>query len=282
LSAKFDLPVLERSLRNTAVIGSLARSHRIQVDKAKFPAFNIHVFETVASTNTVVWELLQQGAAAGTVAIALKQQAGRGQRGHQWLSEPGGLYLSLGLTPNIPVEQAGCLTLGSAWGIAAVLRGYGIPVGIKWLNDLVVDGYKLGGILTETRIAKGQIQQAVIGVGLNWSNAVPETAITLQRILSMQAASHPIDCLEVLAAIGLQGLKLGYLHWQQGSDSLVTAYEKLCVNCGHAITLNGQLGTIVGVTATGQLRVRLHQSAAEICLDSDRVSLGYERRRDKG
>jgi BirA family transcriptional regulator, biotin operon repressor / biotin---[acetyl-CoA-carboxylase] ligase len=282
----FDLQRLERSLNNTPVIESLGELHGISLNEGGFPEFKVQVLESVASTNTIVWERLQGGAATGTVVIALQQQAGRGQRGHQWLSQPGGLYLSLGLTANLPITQAGQLTLGSAWGIAAALRGYGVPVAIKWLNDLVVDGYKLGGILTETRIAGEQISQAVIGVGLNWSNPVPAMAINVQQVLSKKVAtkpatSQPIDSLEVLAAIVLQGLKLGYLHWQQrGSNRLVAAYERLCVNCGHAVTIDGQIGTIVGVTATGQLRVQLHSSGNEIYLEPGSISLGYATKPD--
>jgi BirA family transcriptional regulator, biotin operon repressor / biotin---[acetyl-CoA-carboxylase] ligase len=246
----FDLQVLERSLHQASLDHSANCSLPISLDKRPFPAFKVHVFETVSSTNTVIWELLRQGAEAGTVVIALRQQAGRGQRGHQWRSEPGGLYLSLGLTPNVSVDQAGQLTLGSAWGIAAALRHHGVPVGIKWLNDLVVNGYKLGGILTETRIAREQI---------------------------LSQALHPIDSLEILAAIVLHGLKWGYLYWQQaGSNSLITAYETLLVNRGQSITVNGEAGTIVGVTSAGQLRVLVDQSIpTELCLEPGSISLGY-------
>lgn len=248
-------------------------------EAAAFPEFKVHLFETVASTNTVVWDLLQQGAGAGTVAIALTQQAGRGQRGQEWRSDRGGLYLSLGLSPNLPVAQAGGLTLSSAWGIAAALRGCGIPVGIKWLNDLVFAGRKLGGILTETRIFQGGIHQAVIGVGINWQNPVPEMGVNLQTIQAglPEKSGKSIDSLEMLAAIVLCGLKLGYCYWQQqGIASLVAAYETWLVNRGDEVAIDGEAGTIIGITPTGQLRVQLQRPAqTEICVEPGAICLGY-------
>ncbi|NJO42105.1 MAG: biotin--[acetyl-CoA-carboxylase] ligase [Cyanobacteria bacterium CRU_2_1] len=251
----------------------------------EFPAtFEIHLFETVASTNTVVWQMLEQGAGAGTVAIALSQQAGRGQWGRQWNSPPGGLYLSLALTPNLPTPHAGQLTLSSVWGIAVALRQYGISVQIKWLNDLVMDGYKLGGILTETRIYQEQIYRAVIGVGINWSNWVPEMGINLQTILAKQGVQS-IDSLETLAAIVLQGLRVGYEYWRQwGIETLIDRYQTLLVNLGQRIIVDGHPGKIIGVSITGQLRVQSERgdrsstspnTPTEMDLNPGEISLGY-------
>lgn len=189
--------------------------------------WQIHVFEQVDSTNTVLWQLADQGAGAGTVAIALQQTAGRGQWGRQWESALGGLYLSLLLTPQLHPEQGDQLTLCSAWGIATALKVRGVPIRLKWPNDLMIGSKKLGGILTETRIHQGLIQQAVIGMGLNWCNPTPERGINLQTL----QAEHPqiqIASLEELAAIALHGLGLGYHIWQQhGIAAILPAYEAL-------------------------------------------------------
>lgn len=251
--------------------------------ECEFPEFKVHLFETVSSTNTVTWELLQKKSGTGTVTIALMQQAGRGQWGRQWSSAKGGLYLSLGLILDLPVSQAGVLTLSSAWGIAAVLQGYGIPVGIKWLNDLVFARCKLGGVLTETRIAAGRIQQVVIGVGMNWNNPVPEMGVNLQTI-QKDWLKRPIDSLEKLAAIVLQGLRLGYCYWQQqGIQNLVAAYETLLVSIGDEVTIDADSGEskrtsgkIVGITSTGQLRVQIPSpDPIEFCLEPGAIHLGY-------
>ncbi|MBD2066646.1 biotin--[acetyl-CoA-carboxylase] ligase [Leptolyngbya sp. FACHB-671] len=253
-----------------------------ELSQANEPSFTVHLFETVDSTNRVLWNLLDQGATEGTVAIALQQQSGRGQWGRQWQSSPGGLYLSLALTPNLPVENSAQLTLCSAWGIAAALRNYGIPVGLKWLNDLVVQKRKLGGILTETRMQQGQITQAIVGVGINWQNPVPPTGINLQEILKQPDPA--ISSLEMLAAIALQGMMAGYQLWQQhGIEAILPRYQALLTSIGHLVTIDQpgaeQTAQVTGVSATGDLQVCLNQenpaTSTEISLKPGTISLGY-------
>ncbi|MBD2462373.1 biotin--[acetyl-CoA-carboxylase] ligase [Oscillatoria sp. FACHB-1407] len=242
-------------------------------------AFKIHWFETLTSTNQTLWELLAQGSDQGTVAIALQQQGGRGQWGRQWQSPQGGLYLSLALTPNLAVEQGAQLTLCSAWGIATALRHYGIPVELKWLNDLVVQGRKLGGILTETRISQGVIRQAIVGVGINWANPVPAVGINLQTVMATQP-QPTITSLEMLAAIALRGMMGAYYHWQnQGIEAILSEYHTLLTSVGLPVRVGDCLGIVTGVSATGDLRVRLSgngASATDILVKPGEVCLGYD------
>lgn len=250
------------------------------------PLLPLYLFETLASTNQTLWELLNQGATIPSLVIATQQTAGRGQWGRQWQSDPGGLYLSLALAPNLQADHSAQLTLCSAWGIATALRSYGIPVLLKWPNDLLLLGHKLGGILTETRIQQGQISKAVVGVGINWSNSVPETGINLQSFCAQQL-NPAVNSLEMLAAIVVGGLLFGYQHWlAEDIDQLLLSYHQLLDTPGCAITVEGNPGIITGVTATGELRVRLispnpdvtptnSPTVTEITLKPGTISLGY-------
>lgn len=256
----------------------------------------LHLFESLPSTNQTLWELLDRGATADTTVIAARQTAGRGQWGRQWRSHPGGLYLSMALAPNLQASHSAQLTLCSAWGIATALRNYNIPVLIKWPNDLLLLGRKLGGILTETRVHQGQITQAVVGVGINWSNHVPESGITLQsffqgdwglggitsgekRVQPGEEILNPgVTSLEMLAAIVIQGLYLGY-HCQseEGIEVLLPSYLELLESRGRHVLVDGKPGIVQGVTPTGELRVSLNttKALAEICLKPGTISLGY-------
>lgn len=256
----------------------------------------LYVFSNLPSTNQTVWELLEQGLPIATTVIALAQTAGRGQWGRQWTSAPGGLYLSMALAPNVPAEYAAQLTLCTAWGIATALREVPprlsgvtdpIAIGLKWLNDLVLNGRKLGGILTETRLQQGRITKAVVGVGINWTNPVPDTGINLQSVLA-SAPTPLIESLELLAAIVTYGLLSGYERWQQqGIEAILPEYFALLAHRNRPIVINGQSGKIVGVTATGELRVQLRAAAtadlpatqtsgdSEILLKPSTISLGY-------
>ncbi|MCT7977481.1 biotin--[acetyl-CoA-carboxylase] ligase [Laspinema olomoucense] len=222
--------------------------------------FSIHILEQVSSTNETLWTLLAAGAPPGTVVIATRQTAGKGQRGRQWDSSPGGLYLSLALTPNLNARDALLLTLCSAWGLATTLRAYNIPVSLKWPNDLILEGYKLGGILTETKIHQGQITKAVVGVGINWSNPVPETGINLQTFLG-DRPDPGITSLEMLAALTLWAVASGYQTFnEKGVGTLLPSYQNLMVGIGQPLAVEGSAGIVLGVSNTGELRVRLNRS----------------------
>jgi BirA family transcriptional regulator, biotin operon repressor / biotin---[acetyl-CoA-carboxylase] ligase len=242
----------------------------------------LHAFETVLSTNRTLWELIDQGAIAPTVVLATQQTAGRGQRGRQWQSDAGGLYLSVALAPNLPASHSTQLTLCSAWGIATALRSYSIPVFIKWPNDLLLLGRKLGGILTETRIQQGQITKAVVGVGINWRNGVPESGINLQSFCEEQL-SLSVNSLEMLAAIVLHGVLSGYQRWSdEGMERLLPSYLELFESQGCHVIVDGKPGIVIGITPMGELRVSLKslnskETASEICLKPGTISLGYRR-----
>lgn len=209
--------------------------HHLSTQQLGLPLYH---YEVLDSTSTQLWQLLQEGAQPGTTVIAAEQQAGRGQWGRMWDSARGGLYLSVAIAPQIPANQAAQITVASIWGIARLFREHHIPIWLKWPNDLLVCGQKLGGILTETSSQKGHIQTAVIGIGINWQNQVPQQAINLQTILQ-QSAAPAIDSLEQLAAVTLKGLEQGYLYWQtHGIHALLPDYLSLVkiypANCDRA------------------------------------------------
>ncbi|WP_377963710.1 biotin--[acetyl-CoA-carboxylase] ligase [Almyronema epifaneia] len=269
-----DLHQLHQSLAAPAQSLGLERSLSLV-----HPQFHIHLFENLSSTNAKLWELLKADAPAGSVVIAQQQSAGRGQWGRTWESPLGGLYLSLALVPNLSVHQAHCLTQYSAWGIAAALRTLGIPVQIKWPNDLVVQSRKLGGILTETRIEAGLITQAVIGVGLNVTNPVPTIGINLATVL----ADFPVaalERLETVAALVLRGIVQGYqFHQKVDTVTFRKTYESLLINFGQTVNIDGHSGRVIGVSEQGSLRVRLaptqHSDGDEIDMPPGAIALGY-------
>ena len=125
--------------------------------------------ETVDSTNTHAMELAGKGCEEGTVVIADAQTGGKGRLGRKWLSPAGkNIYMSIVLRPHIPPRNAAILTLMSAVSCAtAIKKCSSIPVTIKWPNDLMVAGKKIGGILTEIKADMDRISYAVIGIGIN-------------------------------------------------------------------------------------------------------------------
>ena len=138
-------------------------------------------FASVSSTNTLLLEAAAAGAPEGTVYVADEQTAGRGRGGHAWHSAPGeGLYVSALVHPALLLRDA--LWLSLATGVAAhrAIReatgheAVGVSIDIRWPNDLLIGGKKLGGILVETAVEHGDdplLRYAVIGIGINVHHA---------------------------------------------------------------------------------------------------------------
>ena len=126
-------------------------------------------YDTVDSTNTVCKSLAAQGAPSGTAVIARRQTAGRGRMGRSFESPEGlGLYLSVLWRPEGTPEDLLPLTPMAAVSAAgAIHRVTGAPVRIKWPNDLVLEGRKLAGILTEASLSGRGVDHVVIGIGVN-------------------------------------------------------------------------------------------------------------------
>lgn len=133
----------------------------------------VHVFESVLSTNETAYNLALSEAADGTVVIADSQSGGRGRRGRSW-SSPGGvnIYTSIILRPDIAPARAPQLTLMSAVALAEtlvmILSDFPcIKVAIKWPNDILLHDKKCAGILTEMKSVGTDVEFIVIGLGLN-------------------------------------------------------------------------------------------------------------------
>ena len=129
-----------------------------------------HFFKT-DSTNRVAMELGYAGEPEGAVVLAEEQTAGRGRAGRSWHSERGaGLYVTLLLRPKLSPVQAPLLTmLAGLSAHTAVLAQTGLSAELKWPNDLLLNGKKLGGILTEMHAEPNAVRFVIIGIGINVS-----------------------------------------------------------------------------------------------------------------
>ena len=226
------------------------------------------------STNSLLWNLLKQGYAPPLAAIAQQQRAGRGQWGRQWQSGIGGLYLSVLLDLDLAADHGAHLVLLSAWGIAYGLRQHQIPVQLKWPNDLVLNGRKLGGIKTETKISRNTLQTAVIGVGINWSNPVPVTGIQLKPFCQQQGITSLVT-LSDLAEVTLAGLTLGWQRYQrQGIAAIRSGYLDFFAHHQQGVQLPQGQGVIQSITELGELVVLINDRRQ--VLPPGAVSLGYD------
>lgn len=134
-----------------------------------------HAFRRVASTNDVALELARSGAPEGTLVTAETQTRGRGRLGRNWAGTPGkSLALSLVLRPRIPSDEFPLLTLSAAVAVAETLAARGLDPRIKWPNDVLVDGRKVCGILTEMQAEPDRLSFVVLGIGVNLNQALSD------------------------------------------------------------------------------------------------------------
>ena len=143
----------------------------------------LHVIPRVTSTNDVARSLAADGAGEGTAVLGLEQSGGRGRLGRSWASPAGGLYLSVILRPSLPVLLWPVLSLAAAVGSAeGIEAAAGMPVKLKWPNDLLVDARKVGGILLDSGAGF-----AVAGIGINVGaspGTLPEGAVSIDVALA--------------------------------------------------------------------------------------------------
>jgi len=134
----------------------------------------IHHYYKIGSTNTEAMEAASAGAPEGSVFVAEEQTAGRGRGAHQWDSAPStGIYCSVVLRPALPPAEALILSLAAGLAVHAAVQQVDSRIlpDLKWPNDLLIDGKKFCGILTEMNAEATRVRYLVVGIGINVNQA---------------------------------------------------------------------------------------------------------------
>lgn len=181
------------------------------------PGLRVLPYDTLPSTNTALTELARGGAEEGTVVLADGQTAGRGRMGRSFLSPVGGLYMSLLLRPQDAVTDALRLTAMAAVSAAEAIGSVsGRRVGIKWVNDLLIDGRKVCGILAEGRVKNAALEYAVLGFGVNILPPPGGFPAELEDIAGCVYASGDARSLRDATAAAILDRFLAYYHGERG------------------------------------------------------------------
>lgn len=186
--------------------------------------------ESTDSTNVQVKILAEQGCEHGTLVVADQQVSGKGRRGRAWASPKGtGISMSLALRPTFAPSKAPMLTLVMAYSVVNAMKRYiaemdNVEVQIKWPNDIVINGKKVCGILTEMSTEIDYINYVVIGVGINanmesFPEELQEVATSLKLELQKQANQELLtDCRVHRARL------IGYI-----LEEFEQQYEQFCI-----------------------------------------------------
>jgi BirA family biotin operon repressor/biotin-[acetyl-CoA-carboxylase] ligase len=227
----------------------------------------VHYLASVGSTSTALKRLAQDGAEPGTVVLADKQTDGRGRSGRTWHSPGGrGVWMSLLLSCDSPAECLAPLSIAAAVSSAEALRTLtGLDVRVKWPNDLLVNGRKLGGFLVEAAHTDGgTVKSAVLGVGLNVDMGEADLPDELRGIATSLSAEagHPVSRLDVLRAV-LPALEACIDDFKRdGIGGFRERWRKLSSTVGQEVTVNPGTGaghpvkgTVVDLARSGALVV---------------------------
>jgi BirA family biotin operon repressor/biotin-[acetyl-CoA-carboxylase] ligase len=231
----------------------------------------IHYFEAIGSTNSEAYRLALHGAQEGEVVIADSQGEGKGRLGRRWFSPPhANLYLSVILRPKIPPHRASCLTLMAAVATAEAIETVSsIRPGIKWPNDILLEGKKVGGLLNEIHSEADRVHFVVLGIGVNVNtdiNLFPEEIRGVATSLR-EEIGHPVSrklflqtllemlerWYEVFLREGGEPILRVWREWAQieGKEVRVSSFGEIVV--GKAVDVDSD-GTLILDTGEGIFR----------------------------
>lgn len=217
------------------------------------------VLAETGSTNDDAKRAAREGAPSGAAFVADAQTRGRGRQGHAWHSPPGeNLYVSFVLRPALAPRATPPLALAAGLAVADAAASL-VPnrsVGIKWPNDVLLDGRKLAGVLVEAQIAADRVESVVVGIGINVrTRSFPPDIASIATSLAIAGATElDRSTLFVRLAAALER-RIGELV-AHGVAHLVRAIAPIDALVGKRVAVDGATGVAAGIDAEGRLVIR--------------------------
>jgi len=201
--------------------------------KTQFMGKKLFYFKDTPSTNDIAKELASTGAEAGTVVISEKQSNGRGRLSRRWISPEGGLWFSIILKPRIKPNELFKLTFLTAVVVVRTLRKqFKLNAQIKWPNDVLINGKKVCGILSELITnPSGFISSVIVGIGINANidlNILPNHLRSAVTSLDSEL-NKEIDREAFLCTLLLEFENYYHLLIDRGFDSILEEWKEF--NC---------------------------------------------------
>ncbi|GEM_PF-920693 len=227
----------------------------------------------VESTNEQLRRLADEGAPEGTAIIAETQFKGRGRRGRPWISRPfAGIWLSVLLRPGIKPAFVPSLTIIGALAMARALNRHAPTsaerVLIKWPNDLLINGAKIGGCLAEAGVQGEKVSHVALGIGVNISQEADELPDLDQKTTSVFLAwQKQLSRSAVIKNFFLELTGLYHDYLKHGLERILSEYESLSCTLGREVRVLGPepfVGIASKITPSGGLVVVSSEGAKEI------------------
>lgn len=237
--------------------------------KTKVLGQTIFYQDIMESTNSKAKRLASDGAEEGLLVIADQQSAGKGRLGRIWESPAGtGIWMSLVLKPNISPQYASQLTLIAGLSICEVIKEVtGLEAKIKWPNDIVVNGKKVCGILTEMSAEMEGIKHIILGIGINVNMSSFPNTLSYASSLSIEGKKE-YSRKSIIKGF-LEKFEVDYIVYknQLNLKAFLERYEKSCITLNKKVKLiMGEEEIIAqaeGITEDGAIRVTLEDGTTK-------------------
>ena len=246
----------------------------------KNPGIEPRVFERIGSTNTALKALAAEGAPEGLALIAGEQSAGRGRMGRSFYSPPdSGVYFSLLLRPELPAERVTGITACAAVAVAETVEELsGRETNIKWVNDVLIGGRKVCGILSEGSLdcESGTMDYVIVGIGINTRPPAGDFPEELRGVAGTVFGEERVPELRCRLAAGVLDRLMDYAA-RPDDPGIFEAYRNRCLVLGREVTVlrpgrEPEPALVLDLERDYSLRLRM-PDGSERRLNSGEVSL---------
>jgi BirA family biotin operon repressor/biotin-[acetyl-CoA-carboxylase] ligase len=246
--------------------------------RTNFIGKKMRYYETTPSTNWIGREMAEEQDAAklhGMVIIAEEQTGGMGRLGRSWVSPAGGVWFTIVLKPDIPIDRVFMVTMAGSVAVArAIRREYDLGALIKWPNDIYIGDKKVGGLLLELFAEADQIHYCLLGVGVDVNVSPGELTGVKSSVTSISSEmGHNVDRAVFLARV-LKEFESRYLLIESGEyDAVIREWKSFSSTLEHRVAINTMKATFEGeaidIDEFGALLIRKDNGKVERVIAGD-------------
>ena len=268
--------ITRRGYRLLQTADRITASEILSRNQASWVGKSIEYFEVTDSTNQRIYDFAEKGREEGLLAVAEEQTGGKGRRGRSWVSPPGtGIWMSLLLRPKVEPQKASMVTIVAALAMTKAMEKItGMEIRIKWPNDVVLNGKKVCGILTEMSAELEEIHYIIVGIGINANTeSFPEdiqdraTSIYLESGKKVERAAFIAEFCVQFEQYYERFLEMGNLAF------LKEEYESYLINIGREVKIikkkEERVRKALGINELGELIVAKSDGTTEIIFSGE-------------